>query len=677
MPATSPNSRHQYLRGLPVAAYFCLLALIVFATQFAGRGFGERQHHGWVSSHTLAIAGRATPENGFVGHSRLLVNEGGTLHYDYFDRYPPFFSALLGALTGLTKNLATKVWLARQIMHVIFILTMLFAWLLLRRLGLTAGLALVAVTLAFSGPMLLYYRDMIHFDQPALAGMLFLLYVIARVKLEQRQRWRWLTLATLLAVSAGRGFVSLSVLGLWAACEAAGLLWQRDRPLTQRVLAVLRHDATRMLLLAVIWSAVWLGYNLAQEMTRRDVGLEETSIVESIQTRWPGGDPGRGAEPTLAAYGGLLAERLLRWFLPLEGGSIPAALRWSTLPALALILFHLRSQPASRRIVLLLTAFSGLAWLGVMINLAWSHDYTTMHALGFALVFWLVLLERWRQPRLDGALLVLGLALFLHSSLAVELQHSEHFRATARYTEDHDRILRKTGRSGQVFYTGRDLHDAVFYAGRYLFGFLLGDNLLSTSLNHADYRVSSREWLALPPAQPGDGPDGWRLYRTLTPENRIAFLFDDAYVAHLPPAQIRPEYIFGAELALGHWALRDEVQVRPCQRINIESWWQAIRPLAADYSLQLALVNLAGEALGANAERLTTVNTSDWETNAWFPDLRPLTIPCDAPAGEYPLVLTVYDPLRLAEQGPLPQINADGSAGDTWLYLTTLFVNRS
>ncbi|MCY4526159.1 MAG: hypothetical protein OXB89_06085 [Anaerolineaceae bacterium] len=674
MPAPSPNRRRRYLRGLPLAAYFCLLALIVFATQFAGAGFGERQHHGWVSSHTLAIAGRATPENGFVGHSRLLLNEDGTLHYDYFDRYPPFFSALLGALTGLTKNLATKVWLARQIMHIILVLTMLFAWLLLRRLGLTAGLAPVAVTLAFSGPMLLYYREMVHFDQPALAGMLFLLYVIARVKLEQRQRWRWLTLATLLAVSAGRGFVSLSVLGLWAACEAAGLLWQRDRPLPQRLLAVLRHDATRMLLLAVVWSAVWLGYNLTQEMTRRDVGLEETSIVESIQTRWPGGGPGRGAEPTLAAYGGLLAERLLRWFLPLDGGSIPAALRWSTLPALALILFHLRSQPASRRIVLLLTAFSGLAWLGVMINLAWSHDYTTMHALGFALVFWLALLERVRHPLALHTLLLLALALFLRNSLEVERRNSDHFRDTAVYTEDFSRILHRIDR-GQVIYAAPNLQDKVINRGRYTLGFYLGDNILTETAGHADYMVSTRAVLALPATLFDDGPDGWRLYRTLTPENRVAFLFDSAYADYFPPEQIGPAYNFGAELALGHWALRDEVQVQPCQRINVESWWQASRPLAADYSLQLALVDLAGESLSASNERLTTVDTSDWETNAWFPDLRPLTIPCDAPAGEYPLVLTVYDPLRLAEQGPLPLINADGSAGDAWLYLTTLFVN--
>ncbi|MCY3908356.1 MAG: hypothetical protein OXF63_14025 [Anaerolineaceae bacterium] len=308
------------LRRLPVPAYFCLLALIVFATQFAGTGFGERPHHGWVSSHTLAIAGRATPENGFLAHSRLLIDEEGALHYDYFDRYPPFFSATPGALTGLTNNLATKVWLARQIMHVILVLMMLFAWLLLRRLGMTAG-------------------------------------------------------------------------------------------------------------------------------------------------------------------------------------------------------------------------------------------------------------------------------------------------------------------------------------------------------------------LALPPASPGDAGSGWRLYRTLTPENRVAFLFDKSYVEHFPPEQISAAHNFGTSVALGHWGLYDNTQVQPCQRIRVESWWQAIRAPVPDHSMQLALVNLAGESLSARNARLTTVDSSMWKTKAWFLDLRSLTVPCGAPAGEYPLVLSVYDPLLLAEEGPLPLINADGSVGDAWLYLTTLFVN--
>ena len=213
MPRSERNAR---LRGLLVPVLFCLLATIVFATQFAGSGIGEG-HYGWVSSNTLSILSRATLANGFVGHARNLLDANGTLDYNYFDRTPVFFSAIVGALIRLANDLPTKVWIARQAMLFLFVLSMLFAWLLLRRLGLKSMAALAAVTLGFSGYQLLYYRELVDFSQPALFGMLLLLYVIARVKLERRTRWRWLTVATLVAVSLGRVPVSLSVLGLWAA----------------------------------------------------------------------------------------------------------------------------------------------------------------------------------------------------------------------------------------------------------------------------------------------------------------------------------------------------------------------------------------------------------------------------------------------------------------------------
>ena len=48
MPRSERNKR---LRRLLIPALFCLLATIVFATQFAGTGIGEG-HYGWVSSTT-------------------------------------------------------------------------------------------------------------------------------------------------------------------------------------------------------------------------------------------------------------------------------------------------------------------------------------------------------------------------------------------------------------------------------------------------------------------------------------------------------------------------------------------------------------------------------------------------------------------------------------------------
>ncbi len=654
-------------------AYFGLLAVIVFATQFAGTGFGVKgQHYAWVSSQNLAIASRATAANGFVGHARSFLDAGGAPDYLYFDRYPPFFSAMLGALIGLTDDLATKVWIARQLMHVIFILTMLFAWLLLRRLGLGQRLALVAVTLAFSGHMLLFYREMIHFDQPALLGMMLLLYVIARVKLERRERWRWLTLATLLAVSSGRGFLSLGVLGLWAAMEAAGLLWQGEQALTLRLRAILRHDATRMLLLALVWSALMPGYNVTQEMARRAVPAGETSIFQSMLGRLPVGGAIEGWEQKYEDFSNTLERRLLRWYIPLddEGGKILH--RWALLPVLYVVVHHLMHQAAARRTVLLLTAFAGLAWLIAMINLTVFHDYTTMHAVGLALVFWLALLVRVRQKRLINALLLLSLALFLRSALEVEAVNRAWNEEAAIYTDDYNRILQRIGRSGSVVFSDPLLQDRIINIPKYVLSFYLGDNFLATRLQDADYMVASQNYLALPAA---DGRDDQRLLYTLTPDNQVGFLFDLRSGEHYPPGDILPRYNLGNALALGHWELVDSVQVQPCQRIRVESWWQAQAPLPVNYHLQLTLTDEDGGILASADGAPVGGDTQGWLPQRWYPDGRTLHVPCDATTGAWSLILSAYDPEADTYNDKLPLINADGSAGDTWLYLTTLFVN--
>ena len=666
----SPGHR---IQGLWVPACFCLLAVIVFATQFAGTGFGVKgQHYAWVSSQNLAIASRATPENGFVGHARSFLDADGAPDYLYFDRYPPFFSAMLGALTSLTEDLATKVWIARQVMHVIFILTMLFAWLLLRRLGLAPGAALVGVILAFSGHMLLFYREMIHFDQPALLGMMLLLYVIARVKLEGRERWRWLTVATLLAVSLGRGFLSLGVLGLWAAMEAAGLLWQGERPLALRLRDILRHDATRMLLLAVAWFALVLGYNATQEMARRQVPAEETSIVQSMLKRLPGGEVLENWEADYDEFASEMERRLLRWYLPLDFESGQTAHQWALLPPLLLILYFSERQNASRRLVLLLTAFSGLAWLHLMINLAWFHGYTTMHALGFALVFWLALVDRVRSKRLTYLLLLLALALFLRQALEVEAGNRAWNEAAAIYTDDYNRILQEIGYSGSVVFSDPALQDRAINIPKYLLSFYLGDNFLATNIDDADYMVANRDWLALPGAE---GRDGLRLLYTLTPENEVGFLFDLRSGERYAPGDVAPRFNFGNALALGHRELWDSVEARPCQGIRVESWWQAQAPPSASYRLQLSLVGEDGGILASADSAPVGGDTQDWLPGRWYPDGRTLHIPCEAATGDWSLILSVYDPATDALNDKLPLMNADGSVGDTWLYLTTVSVN--
>ena len=661
------------LQRLLVPAYFGLLAVIVFGTQFAGTGFGNKVHHSWASSHTLSIVSRATPANGFVGHSLNNMDARGKLDYWYFDRSPFLFGALTGTLINLTDNLTLKVWIARQVMHVIFILTMLLAWRLLRRLGARPVPALAMVTLAFSGTMLLYYRGMFDYEHASLLGMMLLLYGVAGFRQARRPRWRRLVLITLLALALGRGYASLGVLGLWALLESADILRQGGPGPAQRLRAIAGHRATRLLLLAVVWITLLLGWNIAHEMARRDLPLEETSIVTSSLRRIPGGRPADDL-PDYAGFTPTLERWLLRWFLPLDDSSGQIIHHWALFPVLLLILNYSVNQKPARRIALLLTAFSGLVWILAMINHTTYHDFTTMYALGFALVFWLAALERLRQPRIVAVLLVVSLALFLRNSLETEARYHQHFRDTAIYTEEYDRILRQIGRSGQVVHSNRAWQDAVVNRGLYVMGFYLGENIRARSAKRADYMVAAREFLALPAEQFDDAGEGWRLYRTLTPENRVAFLFDTTYVEYDPQEDMGPTYNFGAEVALGRWNLLDSVQLQPCQRIRLESWWQALAPLQANYRLQLSLTDAEGRFLVSSDSGPLSGATQDWLPGNWYPDGRLLEVPCDAAAGAYSLIFSVYDPASSAASDKLPLINADGSAGDTWLYLTTLFV---
>ncbi len=286
MQGTRGSEGTRRLRGLPVAALFCLLATIVFATQFAGTGFGKRPHHSWVSSHALAVMSRATPENGFVGHARTFLNADGSLDYTYFDRAPVLFAALSGALIGLADDLPTKVWIARQVMQVLFVLTMLLAWRLLRRLGASPAATMAAVTLSFSGFMLLYYRGMFDYEAPSLAGMLLLLLAIAGAGQSRAPRRRWLIPATLLALALGRGIPSLVVLGSWFVLEAATVATQRGLTGGERLRVLLRHPATRLLLLGVVWTALLTGYNMAQEMARRGVPLKRQVSTAASGDGW-------------------------------------------------------------------------------------------------------------------------------------------------------------------------------------------------------------------------------------------------------------------------------------------------------------------------------------------------------------------------------------------------------
>ncbi len=488
-------------------------ALIIFLSQnhVVGwePGYNELQpgHHGWVSSHTLAVIAHATPANGFVGYAEAYITEEGQLDYRYFDRYPVFFSAAMHALLSLKSRLSTQVYLAKQAMNGIFVLTVVVAFLLLRKLSLTPLRALTACLLAVASPYLIFYKDMVHFDQPALLGLLLLILAIALQKINGQ---RYVVYgATLLAVGLGRGYASLVVLLVWFALEAIEVLRRRGLSFRQKVGALFALTAFRALVLGTAWAALNLTYNIHVEAVKRGIPSLNTSIIRSASKRLAL-DPEFNAENAdVLDWRYFVSDeliRLVRWSFPIWNyeGSWLVSTGIVGLMLAVIVVFGRTLDPARREILKILT-LSGPIWLFALRNLSAFHDYTAMYFIGIPLAFFASVAALLRLPRLGWVLAAaLSLAVFAARNAQIQNLHRQIGGASSAYTHDFMRIAAALPSQAQSIYWDDRVPDAPFAPGFYLPGQYLAP------LNLSDYSISRNR----------------RFQKTnLTPENSRLFLF--------------------------------------------------------------------------------------------------------------------------------------------------------
>ncbi|MEO1440765.1 MAG: hypothetical protein AAFV33_10200, partial [Chloroflexota bacterium] len=624
--STRPRAR---IQALVMPVLMLLVAGIVFGLQSHNIGFWS-PGHGWTSVHGLALMSHATPETGFVGYSQAFVLDDGSVAYHYFDRYPPFFTAFMGLFMNITDNMMLEIMIFRHIMNVIYLLMMVVTYFTVRLWIENRWLAFAITVLSFSPFYMLLYKDMIHYDQPALLMMLVLVYTLARYHMGDWKVWT-VYAAAIAAVSAGRGYSSFFVLALWFAIEAVIIFIGRDRPVAHaegtettekrpnRLQRVIRHPSLWVTVIAVAWAASWLGYNMLTEARVRDMPITDTSIVNSALRRLPfvGYNAGVHERPHSSdkgiagwlAFGEVQTERQALWFIPARfGGDMfwrfdvlndPVEINWGRLLTglgmyVAAIVFAVRSRPGLR-VPAALLAFGGFFWLFFMINLTTKHIYVSMYGVGLTIVAYMAILgwlKRW--PVSVYTMVAVSIALFALGNWQSRVYMLDEIDRATQYTRDFNRIQHAIeGNHNAIyldfFYSQPEciIDNHICFAP----GYYLRDNYLTVYEDQRDYVLSPRPFYAVPRfAEPGETVQ--LVQQPSHPENQVVFLMDpETSVEREMPAEPEPMFRYGDAITLQSWTLEGSVTLNACDRVFIESWWLADGAIDLNYNMQVVMVD--------------------------------------------------------------------------------------
>jgi hypothetical protein len=390
--------------------------------------------------------------------------------------------------------------------------------------------------MAFSGTYFLSYKDMFHFDQPALLGMVLLWIGIASYERDRRRALLYPLAAA--AVSLGRGYASLAVLIAWLATQTAAALATARRAGSRagaRELAGM--ESLRVLLVCAGLAALFLGYNVLLESRRSGLPLGETSILSSASRRL-GFDRDFDLQFSRElAWRGVVATQLERYLIAstpavlgirvdpgvngprarLDDRSALFALSLLVLAALALVVprrrgpvpddgGRARSATRLQRRMLAVLALTGPIWLLSIRRLAQFHDYTAMYYLGTLLAVDLLILGRLPRRAVQLAAAV-ALALFVAGNFDVQRRDPERAERANAETREMERIASVLPGDARVYVDGdwRSLIEGAPLA----LGFYLADATLVEDVRRADYALSRRKVAA----------------GGLTPENRHIFAY--------------------------------------------------------------------------------------------------------------------------------------------------------
>ena len=509
------------------------VVFLVFCAQLFFVGFSNG-HHGWVSSQGLSIIVRTNFDHHLVGAASEFIKEDGSLGYFYFNRYPLLFSILMkNILRAFEGDLPMYVFISRQLMNLIYLLTAWVSFLFIDLLLKDRIKSLAVVLFAMSGYFVLRYKTMVHFDQPALLGMILLLYSIGRYKLEGRTKYLYVIAA--LVPLFGRGYVSCFMLLTWFIVEVIFSI-ATDRS-WRELLSFWKWPSFRSLMIGGTLAASILGYNIAIESKITGKKWNQTSIVVSAESRLGYKQNTLNAYNKDVAWGYFAKEQLIRFIIGLQPYSVMRLWKLKTenkiaryaylsiqmLSMLLIVIFgvmSLRGVPkltATQWSIIIISIGTSIFWMFKMRVLTAFHVYTMMYYLGPNFLFYGLVFSQFRTKYVVNIVLMIALLAFATSIFAERAFYRSLMEQTNHLTYDFQHIREKIEGTKQVIGVNVNNKDVKTNKHRYFFphmpylvSFMLHEHYVTDYNKKATYVISR---------------DKKYNNKNLTPDNKEVFLF--------------------------------------------------------------------------------------------------------------------------------------------------------
>ncbi len=371
---------------LPAVLLLAALAsLFVFQNDLTGFQSG---HHGFLSSHGMAIAANLSPDHNFLMFTRMKQEEGGTVSYDVYNRFPiGAFAVIRLATLPFHNDLSMQISVARMVMLCFFALAAWCAYLSLVRIAGSRQVAVIATLFSFSSYYCLFYNDMIFCDMPTFFGLLLTFH--GMVVFEQEKRFAQLLVKSCAALCFG-----WQIYGILLPFTLLGFL--RELYATRSVRSCIRSRYCLLGVCTLCFGAAILAGNLAGEYLALDVRLAELPTFRKMLWR-----TGLSGSEAYEQYG-----KAVRWpvFLSDQLGrigkmSVPYALvRYETNPEFfisvgggAVIVAVLGIAAAAHRLLVASLVVSGLCWSLPMRHFTAFHDFQSIFYIGIPVVVFSVL----------------------------------------------------------------------------------------------------------------------------------------------------------------------------------------------------------------------------------------------------------------------------------------------